>query len=38
MRSLQFAALLLGTALILGALLAYMFGRLMARRWTQRRG
>ena len=30
-RSLQFAALLLGTALILGALLAYMFGRLMAR-------
>ena len=30
-RSLQFAALLLGTALILGSLLAYMFGRLMAR-------
>ena len=30
-RSLQFAALLLGTALILGALLAYMFARLMAR-------
>jgi two-component sensor histidine kinase len=30
-RSLQFAALLLGTALILGGLLAYMFARLMAR-------